>query len=202
MQKGFNLLSMKITILNGDMSTGASDLSTYIENLATQLRGNHSVDVFPLHKMKLHYCSGCWNCWWKTPGQCAKHDEAEPIFRSVINSDFVIFASPLMAGFTSSALKKITDRLIVLLHPYIQLKNGESHHRKRYDRYPDFGLLLQREPGTDEEDIQIVNTIYDRFALNFHNKRKYTRFIESADSNEIIHETTMNETVRQVDKAP
>lgn len=174
------------------MSNGTSDLSIYIGNLARQLKENHSVDVFPLHKMNLHYCSGCWSCWWKTPGQCAKHDEAEPIFRSVINSDFIIFASPLMAGFTSSALKKITDRLIVLLHPYIKLKNGESHHRKRYDHYPNFGLLLQRELGTDEEDIQIVNTIYDRFALNFHNERKYTRFIEFTNADEIIYETTGN----------
>lgn len=180
---------MKITILNGDMAVGESVFTDYIVKLAIQLKNHHSVDVFYIQKMKLCYCTGCWSCWWKTPGRCSKPDNAEQIFRSVIGADFVIFASPLMAGFTSSALKKITDRLIVLLHPYIKLKNGESHHRKRYDRYPDFGLILQREPETDDEDIKILNDIYDRFGLNFHNKRKYTRFIETGAINDIIYET-------------
>lgn len=180
---------MKITILNGDMSVGESDFSRYMEQFTGQLKMHHSVDAFPLHTMNLHYCTGCWSCWWKTPGQCIKPDTAEQIFRSVINADFIIFASPLMAGFTSSALKKITDRLIVLLHPYVKLKNGESHHRKRYDRYPDFGLIVQKESDTDEEDIRIINDIYDRFALNFHNKRRYTRFIELDTIKDVIYET-------------
>ena len=139
--------------------------------------------------MNLHYCTGCWSCWWKTPGRCAINDDAEKIIRSVINSDFVIFASPLIAGFTSSALKKITDRLIVLLHPYIELINGESHHRKRYNKYPDFGLILEKETDTDNEDLDIVNDIYERFALNFHCEKKYTRYIDHDKVEDIIYET-------------
>lgn len=135
---------MKITILNGDMKQDENDFSRYLEKLAEGFRENHSIYLYPLNKMNLHYCTGCWDCWWKTPGRCTINDGAEKIFKSVINSDFVIFASPLMAGFTSSSLKKITDRLIVLLHPYIKLKNGECHHKKRYDKYPDFGLILKK----------------------------------------------------------
>jgi len=180
---------MKITILDGNMMSGQSDFSTYLEELIHLLRKDHTVEVFQLHAMDLNYCTGCWSCWWKTPGECSQDDDAKLIFRSYIHSDFVIFASPVMAGFTSSALKKITDRLIVLLHPYIQLELGESHHQKRYDRYPDFGLLLQKENGTDEEDIGIINDIYDRLSLNFHNHRRYTRFIELTQPEEIIHET-------------
>jgi len=96
---------MKITILNGDMAQGKNEFSTYIEKLTEKFRENHSIDVFPLDKMNLHYCTGCFSCWWKTPGRCVIKDDAEEIFQSVINSDFVIFASPLVAGFTSSVLK-------------------------------------------------------------------------------------------------
>ena len=83
-----------------------------------------------------------------------------------------------MAGFTSSTLKKITDRFVGLLHPYIKLKNGECHHLKRYDKYPDFGLVLKKEADTDTEDIEIINDIYDRFAINFHSTKKYIKLHE------------------------
>ncbi|RLD57641.1 MAG: hypothetical protein DRJ01_13630 [Bacteroidetes bacterium] len=180
---------MKITILNGDMNTGDSHFSDYLINLTDKLRENNSVNLFHLNKMNLHYCIGCWSCWWKTPGRCIINDDAEKIFKSVINSDFVIFASPLMAGFISSCLKKITDRLIVLLHPYIEIRNGESHHKKRYDKYPDFGLLLEKEKDTDNEDLNIIKDIYDRFAVNFHSQRKYMKFIDYDKVEDIINET-------------
>jgi hypothetical protein len=183
---------MQITILNGDMTQGESDFSNYIETLAEKLGANHSVFLFHLNKMNLHYCTGCWSCWWKTPGKCAINDDAEEIFKSYINSDFVIFASPLLAGFTSSSLKKITDRLIVLLHPYIKLKQGECHHEKRYDKYPDFGLLLEKEPDTDKEDIEIVKNIYNRLALNIHCEKKYIKLTDTHKIEDIVYETCHN----------
>ena len=180
---------MTITILNGDMKQGESEFSASLEKLAEKFRENHSVYMYPLDQMNLHPCTGCWSCWWKSPGRCAINDDAEKIFRSVINSDFFIFASPLMAGFTSSALKKITDRLIVLLHPYVKLKNGESHHQKRYEKYPDFGLVLEKENDTDDEDIAIIKDIYDRLAINFHCKNRFMKFTGQGNIEDIIYET-------------
>lgn len=169
---------MTITILNGYQGLQSGEFIQKLDNISNELAKNHNVNHFKLHKMNLHYCTGCWSCWWKTPGECAIKDDAEQIFRSVIMSDIVIFASPLVAGFTSSTLKKITDRLIVLLHPYIELINGECHHRKRYPNYPDIALIIDKEPDTDSEDISIVNEIYDRFSLNFHCKRRFTKLID------------------------
>jgi multimeric flavodoxin WrbA len=181
---------MKITILDGNMSQGKSDFSIYLEELLQHLQKEHIVDMYHLQEMNLHYCTGCWSCWLKTPGECAWKDDAGLIFRSYINSDFVIFVSPLMAGFTTSMLKKITDRLIVLLHPYIQIELGESHHSKRYEKYPAIGLILQKETNTDQEDINIINEIYDRLALNIHSTRKFTKFIEHTNFEEILNETS------------
>lgn len=180
---------MKVTILNGDMNQSESSFTVYLEKLTEKFREKHSIDLYHLNKMNLYYCSGCFGCWVKTPGRCIINDAAENIFRSVINSDFIIFASPLIAGFTSSSLKKITDRLIVLLHPYIKLKNGEQHHLKRYDNYPDFGLILEKETDTDNEDLDIIKDIYDRFALNFHSKRKYMKFTNHDKIEDIVYET-------------
>lgn len=167
---------MRITILNTGESTG---LSTRIEEICNILSAKHPTETLVLNKMKIDYCTGCWSCWWKTPGRCALKDDGEIVFRQIIKSDFVLFAAPLKAGFPSAVLKTITDRLVVLLHPYITLIDGECHHHRRYDSYPLFGLLLEKEPDTDAADIQIVNHIYDRFAINFHSKRKFTHFTDT-----------------------
>jgi multimeric flavodoxin WrbA len=180
---------MKICILNGDMTTEASHFSDYLRNLSFELNKEHQVDLFALNQMNLHYCIGCWTCWIKTPGRCVHKDDAEQIFRSIINSDFFIFASPVIAGFTSSLLKKITDRLIVLIHPYFKIIYGEAHHRKRYEKYPDFGLIIQHEKDTDEEDLQIIKDIYERTAINFHSKLRFMKQIEKDKIEDIINET-------------
>ena len=180
---------MKITILNGDMDDGESEFTVYIEKLSENLRQQHAVTVFALNKMNLHYCTGCWSCWWKTPGKCAINDDAGEILRSVVDSDFLIFASPLMVGFTSSALKKITDRFVALLHPYIKMKEGECHHLTRYEKYPDFGLVLKKEKDTDDEDIAIVNDIYERLSINFHGAKNFIKFIDNTKMEEIVYET-------------
>ncbi len=183
---------MKITILNGDMNPAAYGFSEYIAKLDNELSRSNSVERFDLLSMNLKYCIGCWSCWWKTPGECAIKDDAEIILKSVINSDFLIFASPLMSGFTSSTLKKITDRFVSLLHPYVIILNGESHHRKRYAKYPDFGVIIGREEDTDDEEIKIVSDIYDRLAINFHCTKKYLRTIDSYTIEDIAYETCNN----------
>jgi multimeric flavodoxin WrbA len=180
---------MKITILNGDLSPEKSEFSEFMEKLTKNISEKNHIEHFQLSEMNLHYCTGCWSCWWKTPGLCALKDDADNIFRSVINSDFFIFASPLYAGFTSSSLKKITDRLVILLHPYMELIQDECHHRKRYEKYPHFGLILQKENDTDKEDIKIISDIYSRLAINFHSKLRYVKFIETNNIEEIFHET-------------
>jgi multimeric flavodoxin WrbA len=176
---------MTITILNGNPSPNNGSFSHKINHLASDLSERNQVNLFNLAKMNLHYCTGCWSCWWKTPGECAIKDDGEQIFRAVINSDFIIFASPLVSGFTSSTLKKITDRLIVLLHPYLQIINGESHHRKRYEKYPEFGVIIDRENDTDDDDVQIVKDIYDRLAINFHSRQRFTRFVDEVSAIDI-----------------
>ncbi len=179
---------MKITILNGENSKENGSFTGYVSDISKKLQKDNIIDQYNLNEMNLKYCTGCWTCWWKTPGLCAIKDDAEKVFKSVINSDLVIFASPLNAGFTSSSLKKITDRLIVLIHPYVQIKNNENHHQKRYDKYPDIGLILDMESDTDETDIRIISDIYDRFALNFHSTKRFLKIKDKHSKEDIIDE--------------
>ncbi len=177
-----------VTILNGNMKTSPNGFDLYVNDVARALEQTTQVNTFHLADMKIHQCIGCWSCWWKTPGLCAIKDDAEPIMKAVIHSDMVVFASPVIAGFTSSLLKKIQDRLIVLIHPYIEPIKGECHHRKRYDKYPDMALLMQKEADTDDEDEKIIADIYKRLAINFHSNLKHTWFTDTQTTEEIAHD--------------
>ncbi len=172
---------MKISILNSNTDGNSTTFDAYLDNLSNELTGkNHQVTHLKLRELNIKYCIGCWGCWVKTPGECVVKDDSAAVCRQMINSDFVVFAAPVIMGFPSALMKKMLDKSIPLLHPYIVIDHGECHHRKRYDQYPALGLLLEKETDTDEEDIKIINQAMQRFALNFKSTMKFTKF--STDS--------------------
>ena len=159
---------MKVTILNGNPSPENVVFDGYLRGLVDALEaGQHAVTLLPLRDMDIKYCTGCWGCWVKTPGECVAKDDSADVCRAVINADLVLHASPVIMGFYSALLKKATDKLIPLIHPYAAVDQGEAHHRARYRRYPLLGLLLERGDGADDEDIAIIHEIHSRTALNF-----------------------------------
>ena len=165
---------MKITILNGNPE--ASSLDDYLAQLKIYLEvKGDAVTQLDLRTMKISYCVGCWNCWVKTPGQCSSNDQSLDVCRAVIHSDLTLWASPVIMGFPSALLKKVTDKLIPLVHPYIVVDQGEAHHLARYDHYPQFGLLLEKNGDCDDEDIEIIRHIFSRTALNMKSELAFTR---------------------------
>jgi multimeric flavodoxin WrbA len=162
---------MKITILNGNPEDGSPTFDTYLESVTRQLEaGMHSVTLHTLKDMDLKYCIGCFGCWVKHPGECVSFDDGAKIRQSIIESDLLIWASPLKMGYVSSLLKRSMDQLIPLLMPYFDPVNGELHHAGRYDRYPLTGLIYQAEDDTDTKDIEIVENLFSRTSLNFRSR--------------------------------
>jgi len=167
---------MKILILDGNPNSDLKTFDQYVKNLSDSLGTHkHQVNQIKLREKDIKYCTGCWSCWWKTPGECAFADDSHNICREYINSDFVLFASPVIMGFSSAVLKKVQDKLIPLIHPYFTIDHHEFHHRPRYERYPKLGLLLEKSKDTDEEDIQIISDIFKRFAINLKSELCFTK---------------------------
>lgn len=175
---------MKITILNGNAKEDNINFEDYLINLSSllQSKGNE-VHNLKLREMNIKYCTGCFGCWIKTPGRCVLNDECEKVYRGVINADFVLFASPIIMGFTSTILKKVNDRLVALLHPYFKIRNKTCRHIDRYDKRPIMGLLLDRNDNIDNDGLKIISDIYERIAMNFN-----TKFLLSKSLNNSIEE--------------
>lgn len=169
---------MKITILNG--SPDPSPFDAYLAQLKPALEtGGHTVTQIDLRDIPLRYCIGCFGCWVKTPGECVSRDASLEIDRAVINADFVLWAAPMKMGFPSALLKMAMDKHLPLIHPYMVVDQGEAHHRRRYPRSPRVGLLVEKEPGADERDLQIVTAIISRSALNFKTRLAFSLTTEA-----------------------
>lgn len=159
---------MKICILNGNPVSQDSALEEYLSDLCAAIeRSGHQVKRLDLREMDIRYCLGCFNCWVKTPGRCIVADDSYAVCRAAINAGLVLFASPVSMGFISAELKKTMDKMIPLIHPYMEIDQGEIHHRKRYRHYPGLGLLLSKGSDCDAEDLAIIEQSFRRLAINF-----------------------------------
>ena len=179
---------MRITILNGNPNTDNNQFDEYLKDLSDRLEsGGRKSTVLQLRDMDVKYCTGCFDCWVKTPGECKVADSSHDICREYINSDFVLFASPVIMGFTSALLKKANDKLCPLIRYSMEFVGDDLHHVARYDKYPATGLLLEKSVDTDNEDIRIITNIYTRNAINLKTSLRFTRFV-SDPIEEVINE--------------
>ena len=171
--------NMKVLFLNGNNQN--SSLDNFISSLSKILENRKcSVSELKLRDMKFSPCRGCFNCWVKTPGVCVFKDDGDLICREFIHADLVILASPIIMGYPSAIAKNALDRVIPLIHPYLEDIAGEVHHMKRYDSYPELALLLEKMEDTDDEDIEIIRDIFQRSALNLQSKLKFLKLTTSS----------------------
>ena len=157
----------KIVILNG--AGDGDDYLTSSFSVLTDLLDHDNADVrcYHLKDMKLAHCTGCTDCWFKTPGICVASDEGREIIQNIIQSDVTIFFTPVTFGGYSSALKIILDRCMPLILPFVGQYFGDVHHTPRYSHYPRLaGIGIQLHPKKSEAEL--FKTIVGRNAINIH----------------------------------
>jgi len=145
------------------------------------------VNSWVLRDLKIGSCYGCFKCWVQTPGICIIDDVERDIAKEAIQSDLLIFLTPVTFGGYSSELKKAVDRLIPLVMPFFIKIDGEVHHKSRYERYPSLmgiGIL----PNEDKESEQLFKTLVNRNAINFHSPTHTAGVIMSNQDKELIRE--------------
>lgn len=133
-----------------------------------------NIKVVNTTTLELHHCVGCFGCWTKTPGECFQKDDMPLIAETVMNSNLTVFISDVKVGFISSELKKVNDKMIQLIHPYMDIVEGEVHHKRRYKRYPKLALVLIDSDGLNDEVFEIIDNIYKRVSINFRTKHVFT----------------------------
>jgi len=181
---------MNILIMNGSQNGSATD-SRISEIMSMVSEKGHKVKELILREMNYSPCRGCFNCWVKTPGLCIFKDDGDILCREALNSDVIVLASPVIMGYPSALVKNALDRIIPLIHPYLEDVGGEVHHMKRYNKYPALALLLEKSEDTDDDDIEIIKEIFGRAALNLRSSLKFLKLTDSA-AEETVNEIISN----------
>ena len=101
---------------------------------------------------ELAFCRGCFDCWTKTPGECAIHDSIADINRACMTSDVVVYLCPVVFGQFSANIKSAVDRWLPNMLPFFTTrKDGSTMHPPRYPDYPKQIFLAYGDSLTDEE---------------------------------------------------
>lgn len=124
-----------------------------------------------LHDKTLAPCKGCFQCWLKTPGTCIIDDQNRELSRQLMESDLAVFLTPVVYGAYSPELKRMLDHVIVNISPFFTTVNGETHHRKRYERYPDM-MVIGWLDQPDRVQEAMFNHLAWRNTINFHSPRR------------------------------
>ena len=160
---------MKTLILNGFRSDDA--VGERIESaLQTQLqeRGWESESVL-LCDQKIGNCAGDFFCWVRQPGMCNTDDDNRVIAAKIIQSDLVIYLTPVTFGGYSSELKRIVDHQIQNISPFFTSVNGEIHHQKRYEKYPNV-LTVGWMNQSNAQAEAVFRYLAHRNAINMYSK--------------------------------
>lgn len=175
---------MKVLVLDGfkNDDVHADEICKSIGNSFSR---NSEVKRVKLCEKNISPCIGCFGCWLKKPGRCLIEDDSQQIVEKMINSDIVIYLTPIVFGGYSSELKKILDRSICLVSPFFMKIKGEMHHRKRYDKYPNIIGIGYIDTYESDQVKNFKNLIY-RNSINLHSPFQCADVILKDDNSDII----------------
>jgi multimeric flavodoxin WrbA len=89
------------------------------------------VELFYTKKLEINPCQGCFGCWVKTPGRCVQEDDIQIVHSKLREADVYVFATPVYYDGMTSPMKNLLDRMIPLLEPFIELRDGHCRHPRR-----------------------------------------------------------------------
>jgi NAD(P)H-dependent FMN reductase len=158
---------VKALILNGanvlQEMAGAADAA-----LASHLSAQgYEVGRHDLTALEIPECKGDFGCWTVTPGVCVQAGPHRDVARDLIQSDLVVWLTPVTFGGYSSALKRQLDHCVPLISPRFATVDGETHHEPRYERFPSVlavGICERPDPAA----ARVFERLVRRNVLNMY----------------------------------
>ncbi len=98
--------------------------ATLANHLVRGLRENGvNVSEFYLGDMNIQFCRGCNACFESPEPDCVIQDDMHQIYEAYMNSDIVIYATPIWWWHMNAQMKTIIDRHHALLYKNEYAKN-------------------------------------------------------------------------------
>ena len=111
---------MRATVLFASPRGGESNTMALLRPvLETWRAAGHEAEVFSLYDLRIEGCLACRCCQadWQQPA-CIIDDDMQPIFRSILESQLVLLATPIYSWYCTAPLKAALDRLVYAMDKY------------------------------------------------------------------------------------
>jgi multimeric flavodoxin WrbA len=183
--------SMKALLLDGSIQNDGT--AERVRNALTTrlISDGWQVQHVLLREKKIGNCAGDFFCWIRKPGMCNVDDDNRTIAEAVLASDLMVYLTPVTFGGYSSALKRMVDHQIQNILPFFAQVAGETHHQKRYGKYPDF-LAIGWMEQKNEQSEALFKQLAVRNALNFYAKKSASGVIIAGQSDMEISTSLQN----------
>jgi multimeric flavodoxin WrbA len=151
---------MKAMLVDGSFSHDALSQKTF-DIARTQLGGRGlQVEELVLRDKNVNDCIGCFGCWVRTPGLCVFDDFGREYAKMEMFCDFIVAVTPITYGGYSSLFKRVMDRQIGVLLPYMKVRDNETHHPLRYRYFPKFLVIGTTDKPNDHVEKTFSQLVY------------------------------------------
>lgn len=111
---------MKILAINGSPKGKQSCTHRMLDPFLAGMRDvGAETEIVNLSEFKIHHCTGCYACWYKTPGKCIIKDDMAEILEKLIKADIIVYGTPLYVYSMTGLMKNFLDRCLPLALPWM-----------------------------------------------------------------------------------
>ena len=107
---------MKITIINGSPRTASTAAMAKVFAEAAEAAG-HEVETIHVGRMNIAGCKGCEYCHTKGEGKCIQQDDMEKVMPAYLESDMIVYASPVYYFGMSAQMMAAIQRIYCIGKP-------------------------------------------------------------------------------------
>ncbi|MCD4792697.1 MAG: flavodoxin family protein [Bacteroidales bacterium] len=144
----------RILVINGSPRPAGNTSFLLKSFIGGAEKNNAKVDLIDSHHINLKYCNGCLRC--NLIKRCSiSDDEWSELSKKILDSDVLVFASPVYFHHLTAPVKKILDRFRSFVKVQITEQSLEHIPWQEWDK--DFVLLLSMGSSSNEDAKPIID---------------------------------------------
>ena len=120
---------MKIVAINSSPKAEAGHTAQILVPFLDGMKdAGATVELFYTKHLHIEPCCGLFNCFMVTPGKCTQADDMQQLIPTLRDADVWVLATPVHLDGVSGPMKNFIDRLLPIIDPRLEMRDGHARH--------------------------------------------------------------------------